>query len=396
VTYPPSRVPLLPVLSFGGASETAPRLPSVLDLGKPVLLTSGRAALAAALVESGVAAGHSVLLPAYNCASMVEPVRWRGAKVVLFRVRADLSADLEDVLAKIDATTRAIVVVHYFGFPQDLRELRRLCDSRGILLIEDCAHAFFGSFDGGPPGRSGDYAIASIMKFYPTNDGGCLVSARREIRRAPHAGGWKFQLKAAFNLLENATRFRRLRPLSGVLAALFTLKDRVWARAKRGLPSQQESIGPAASEGGYGFDGKWLDIGMSWISRRAMAVTSVTALIARRRRNYRALAAAFANVPGCRALYGDLPEGVVPYMFPLLVDAPAEVFPALKNAGVPLFRWEDIDAAACAVSARYASELLQVPCHQELREDELRWMVDTIAAAVSAASAPRRAAARPA
>jgi dTDP-4-amino-4,6-dideoxygalactose transaminase len=84
---------------------------------------------------------------------------------------------------------RAIVVVHYFGLPQPMTAIRRFCDERTITLIEDCAHALFGKADDQPVGSIGDYAIASLTKFLPTSDGGCLVGKRRSasssVRRKP-------------------------------------------------------------------------------------------------------------------------------------------------------------------------------------------------------------------
>ena len=48
-------------------------------------------------------------------------------------------------------------------------------------MLEDCAHAFFGEYENRPLGSFGDYAIASTMKFFPTSEGGCLVSSHHSI-----------------------------------------------------------------------------------------------------------------------------------------------------------------------------------------------------------------------
>jgi perosamine synthetase len=385
VTYPRPRVPPRPILSFRRRDRARDVLPSVLDSGASTMLTSGRVALATALIDMNVKAGDTILIPAFNCTSMLAPVVWCGARIVLFKVHADLSVDIEDLVSKVDSTTRAVLIVHYFGFPQSLRALRSFCDTRDIRLIEDCAHAYFGVFDGRPPGSVGDYAVASMMKFYPIYDGGCLVSSRRMLEPAA-PGNWNFQVKSALNLLEESIRYGRLRPLNWVLGALFLLKDWIWSQTKKALPSDQvEGLGPEAADGGYGFNSKWINVSASWISRRVLASTSVATVIARRQRNYRRLAAALKDVPGCRPLFPELPDTVVPYVFPLLVDSPATVFPQLKNARVPLYRWETIERGVCPVSERYASHLLQVPCHQDLRDEELRWMTETIKATVLAA-----------
>ena len=85
-----------------------------------------------------------VLLPAYHCIAMVEPVVWSNATPVFYKINADTSVDLDDIRTRLDSSTKLLLITHYFGFPQDLSKLRIFCDEHHILMLEDCAHAFFG------------------------------------------------------------------------------------------------------------------------------------------------------------------------------------------------------------------------------------------------------------
>jgi perosamine synthetase len=155
-------VPLAPVLSlaaFTGRGD-AP-VPSILDAGAALLVTSGRIAIGLALRAMGVGQGDVVLMPAYHSLSMIPPVLWRGAEARFYRVTPDAQVDLADVAAKLDRRVKAIVVTHYFGFPQQMAPIRAWCDQHRVALLEDCAHSFFGEHAGRPIGSSGDYAIAS-------------------------------------------------------------------------------------------------------------------------------------------------------------------------------------------------------------------------------------------
>src|ERR1700704_2819644 len=98
---------------------------------------SGRTAMYHGLGALGVSVGHNVLVPAYHCASLVDPILRRGATAVFYRVKPDCSPDFDDIRRRVDATTRAIVAIHYFGFPQPLEPFRELCGERGLFLIED-------------------------------------------------------------------------------------------------------------------------------------------------------------------------------------------------------------------------------------------------------------------
>lgn len=388
-------VPLAPILSLSSFGGLAGRPPAtVLDAGAVRLVTSGRVAIALALRELGVGPGDRVLLPAYHSASMVPPVLWRGATPQFYRVGADARADLDDIAARIGAHTRVLVVTHFFGFPQPLVELRALCDARGIALLEDCAHAFIGEYQGRPLGAWGDYAAASTMKFLPLYDGGALVSARRTLDGvALRPAGVGFELKAALNALERGFDFGRL----GALNAVLWLPLRAGAVAAKLLKRRRGStaqLAPASSDSGYDFDPHWVDKRASLFSRSVLRLSSPTLVAARRRANYRRLAEALAGLPGVRPLHAQLPEGVCPWVFPLVAQDPDRLAARLLEAGVPLTRfgrplWSgdegDLeDGRICANAAWLSRHVLGLPCHQELREEEFGWLAATAQRVISA------------
>jgi len=59
-----------------------------------------------------------------------------GGEVKFYNVSLDLKPDFTDIKSKIDGKTRAILAVHYFGFPQPIRQFRELCQEHGLYLIE--------------------------------------------------------------------------------------------------------------------------------------------------------------------------------------------------------------------------------------------------------------------
>ncbi|MEM9056544.1 MAG: aminotransferase class I/II-fold pyridoxal phosphate-dependent enzyme [Pseudomonadota bacterium] len=381
---PPAVVPVHPVLSFAGFFGGRSATQAIVDAGDARLVTSGRIAIAMALQRIGVAPGDEVLLPAYCCKSMVDPVRWAGLEPVFYRVTDELEIDHRDLRGRLSGKTRAIIAVHFFGFPQPLEQLRELCDEWRIALIEDCAHAFFGRWGAEAPGTVGDYAIASPTKFFPVYDGGCLVSSRHSLSTTPLRGaGVKFPLKALLNTLERSAEYRRLRPFGWLLKPVVSLKDWLWTRFKATGAAPSTAIGPASADGGFDFDPEWIDVAMSRPSALLMHTLSHGRVERRRRENYARLVRAFAAVDGVEVLWPSLPKGVVPYIFPLLVNQPERVFPRLKMGGVPIFRWELIHSDECTVSADYAQRLFQLPCHQEMSDGDIAWLTDQIKAAVA-------------
>jgi dTDP-4-amino-4,6-dideoxygalactose transaminase len=176
-------------------------------------------------------------------------------------------------------------------------------------------------------------------------------------------------------VIEIALTYDRLRPLGLALRPLLSLKawlsNRIKLKASAG--NAHEHVNRAA-------------IHMSVISRALIRMSDVARIVDLRRAHYRRLAEGLSQLPGARPLFPELPPNVVPYMFPLIVDTPQTVFPALKAKQVPIWRWEDLQHTGCEVSRGYAHRLLQLPCHQELHESEIDWMIGTIAETLSSAA----------
>jgi dTDP-4-amino-4,6-dideoxygalactose transaminase len=403
-TYDPHRarraIPSVPVLSlaaFMGGRRAA--LPSLLDGADVRLVTSGRIAIGLALRALGVGAGDIVLVPAYHSPSMVPPAHWCGAGVAFYRVSPDTTPDLADIETQLaNGSVKAILVTHFFGIPQDLAPVRALCDRHGVGLVEDCAHAFFGTHDGVPVGSTGDYAIGSTMKFFPVYEGGCLVSRRHRLVVALHGAGAGFEVKAALNALEAAFAYGRLPVLRVLLALPLRLKSALWKalkarRAGAGAAlAAAPALAPSSSDSSFDFDAHWADKRSSWFSRTVLRCVSPARIVARRRRNYLELQRALEGAPGCRPLFARLPEGACPWMFPMLVERPEAVSAALLGAGVPMTRfgatlWPGVDAGVCANSADLGRRLIALPCHQDLADAERAWLHAQVRQALNACAA---------
>ncbi|MFB0983973.1 MAG: aminotransferase class I/II-fold pyridoxal phosphate-dependent enzyme [Acinetobacter towneri] len=140
--------------------------------------SSGTAALHMALILSGVESGDEVITTSMTAEPTNTVILQSGGTPVF----ADVDSDTGNlcplaVKAAITSKTKAIVVVHYAGFPADLDGLRKLADEHGIALIEDCAHALGARYAEQAIGTIGDYGIFSFqaIKHMTTVDGGMLA-----------------------------------------------------------------------------------------------------------------------------------------------------------------------------------------------------------------------------
>lgn len=362
----------------------------VLDAAHVAYATSGRMATALALQSMGIGEGDEVLLPAYHCPTMVHPVRWTGATPRFYPLQPDLTPALEALRRQVGQRTRVVVAAHFFGFRVDLRPLRTLCDGLGLKLVEDCAHSLYGGSRQDPVGNLGDYAVSSLTKFFPVSDGGCLTSRLHPLDDVLlRSGGVGFEMRACSNALERSVAHGRLPGLSLPLRAVFLAKDtmlkmrRPWA-----APQGPAAAAPPDRDLKHpDFDPAFVHTRMSRFSRLVTASSNHAHGIARRRAAYARMLGAFSGLPRCRPLRAVLPDGVVPYVFPLWLDEPEQPYQAMQRAGMPVMRWDQLSASAgdvpCATSAACARHLIQIPCHQTMTDEETGRLIACVSQAIA-------------
>ena len=167
-------IPKGPVLGWSSFRlQESPGIPSVEDLPHIAFTTSGRAAIYQALLQMQLPAGSSILVPTYHCPTMVAAILLAGHQPAYSGVRNGGLPDIDRISADTGQHARAMIVSHYFGLGQSLHEVRQWCDARGIALIEDCAHCYFGQAGDRPIGAWGDYCTASLSKFFRFRNADC-------------------------------------------------------------------------------------------------------------------------------------------------------------------------------------------------------------------------------
>jgi dTDP-4-amino-4,6-dideoxygalactose transaminase len=108
-----------------------------------VAVSSCTAALHLAYLAAGVRPGDEVIVPAITFVATAAAVRYCGATPVPADIKGphDFGLDPDDVERRITPRTRAVCAVHYAGYPADVDRLRARCETHGIALLEDAAHA---------------------------------------------------------------------------------------------------------------------------------------------------------------------------------------------------------------------------------------------------------------
>lgn len=269
-----------------------------LTAGRQAVLTdSGRSALRLALRALKLEAGTPVLVPVYICDSVVAAVEAEGLRPRFYPMNPDFSVPVDRLPPLARADVGAALCVGYFGFAPD-RGLASFCRERAIPVILDLTHSLLSEAAMPGPDEGGCLVVASLRKLLSVPDGGLVTAAGRRLPQvdrddiAPHAEArhvamlWKTMALA--QRADDAERPFR----AGYVAAEVMLDSdptiyRISATAQFLLEN--------------------LDAG---------------AIIRRRRANYYALLGRAVAWRGrAKPLFPELPTGICPLGFPILLPA---------------------------------------------------------------------------
>jgi len=124
---------------------------------------SGRSALMAILSALDLKEGDEVLIQAFTCNALVNPIIWLKLKPVFVDCEKEtLNLDIEDLKRKISPKSKVLIVQHTFGLPSDLKEILEICKEKNLILIEDCAHSLGATFEGR---KIGTFSKAAFFSF---------------------------------------------------------------------------------------------------------------------------------------------------------------------------------------------------------------------------------------
>lgn len=155
-------------------------------LGLPHTLAccNGTAGLLAAFWACGVGAGDEIICPSVTYWASGLPALSLGAAINFAEIDPDtLCLDPADIEHRIGPRTKAIVAVHYCGYPCDMDRIMEIARRRGVKVIEDVSHAQGALYKGRMVGTIGDIAVMSLMsgKSFPIGEGGLVATADKTL-----------------------------------------------------------------------------------------------------------------------------------------------------------------------------------------------------------------------
>jgi len=146
------------------------------------LFAHARTALWYGLQKLSLKKGQVILVPDYVCDVVLHPVEALEIRVVFYPVDDCFNPDWQRLeLIQQSESAHALLMVHYFGQPQNIGMFSDFCRRYGMMLIEDNAHGYGGNLHNKPLGSYGHLGISSPRKQLHTNSGGILYLSGQEV-----------------------------------------------------------------------------------------------------------------------------------------------------------------------------------------------------------------------
>lgn len=362
-------------------NQYAGPLISFLSPGGVAYTFSGRNALWLAIRIMGLSPGCEILAPSYNCGAEIEPIFKSGLRVRLYRVNDKLEIDFDSLKNGINQNTRALIVTHYFGFPQPINLLRTICNDNHLFLIEDCAHALWSSYNGRPLGSYGDVSLFSFRKFLSIPDGGALAINNGQLKMTERliAPSLRSELNNLFGL-----------SLSRVKSGLAVLLSPLAGNSLNRVLSGGTETGPGCDQPSglysYYFDSERVNWAISKASRfiiKRISREDREHIVKKRRENFNALSREFKGSSTIRMLFDELPEGVCPSMFPVVVNERDRIHNDLLRQGIftfttwPCFHTE-LPWDAFPEASFLKSHVLSFPIHHRTDSTDMIRMAEAM------------------
>ena len=333
----------------------------------------GRIALLNGLRILNYAEGSNVLLPSYICHVVVEPFHELGIETRFYKVSLNLQPDIIDIRNKIDEKTKGILIVNYFGFPQNLGEIQNICRKYRLYLIEDNAHGFLSQKDSRLLGTYGDIGFSSIWKTLPVPNGAVLFVNNEELvdREENIRRSWESQ-----NQLPQMSKKRLSTYILNSLLSNLELRYRFQAEFVRDI---YRKLSPKVELNSSEMfqDAK---VRISGASLRTVKNINLEDVCRKRRENYNFWLSELHDRKDVHFVFEELPDGVCPLCFVVIEEEADKFSQEMFDKGIQALHWPPLpkeirDNPEYPNANFLTKHLVTLPVHQSLDQDCLERII---------------------
>lgn len=172
-------------ITQGPATEALEKTMESLTNRSAVAVSSCTAALHMSCEALGIGKGDEVIVPALTFVATANSVLYTGSRVVFADITSETDWNINpaDIESKITSRTKALIIVHYAGYPCDMKSISFICKKYGLTFIEDCAHAIGSYWNGKHVGVFGRFGCFSFYgnKNVTCGEGGIILADKKDV-----------------------------------------------------------------------------------------------------------------------------------------------------------------------------------------------------------------------
>ena len=303
-----------------------------------------------------------IFFPSYICAEPLIPILNDKINVSFYPMKRDLSPDWKKLeeFVKNFFVPDIFVLVHYFGFQNNISRTTEFCRKYNIELIQDAAHVFLpfeSSFN--------NISVYSPRKFLPIPNGGILSVPKDLNNTNTNINNYKSDLVF---IIKWYTRI--------LIKKILIKLDIPWRKINFGPPPPSFN--------------RYIDLkkqhpqSFSFKLLKSLENEFYT-IIDKRRKNYIDLSIRLSKVKGIDILFSTLPNNVCPFMLPIMVyDNRDLILRELKYQGIPAISWPELPKKVLIHRKRFKNafmfkdNIILLPIHQDLTEQNIDYIYNTI------------------
>lgn len=318
------------------------------------------------LKEAGKTQG-CIWFPDYICKEPLEALRNSLLNLVFYPVGRDLRPrwDALERLAESTASPDVFVLVHYFGFPNDIRGAAMFCQKYQAELLEDAAHAFLPT---SCIGQNNNAIIFSLRKLLPLPEGGLLVMPERFLHHLVDNNS-KGNKKVVIKWLIRRLIQKIMLILKLPWLQLHKITDIFVSHKANNITNINSN--------------RYCNV----YTRKLLSLVDceLSKIMTQRRANYNLLSQLLRDIRGMSLLFPKLTDDVCPQVFPLIIKNHRDLIARkLQSAGVPANGWPEFLPRVLKGDDGHSSafwiqkNILILPLHQGLGQKEVEYMANLL------------------
>jgi dTDP-4-amino-4,6-dideoxygalactose transaminase len=292
-----------------------------------------------------------------------------GIETRFYEVSLNLQPNVVDIKKRIDKETKGILIVDYFGFPQNLEEIQEICRKHRLYLIEDNAHGLLSYNDSRLLGTFGDIGFSSIWKMLPVPNGAILFVNNEELVAS------KREMEDFLMFQNQLPQMSKRKIYTYILNSLLCNLELRYSFKAEFISSIYQKLFPREE-----FDSRKMfqdsKVRISDISLRVINNIDLENVVEKRRQNYNFWLSELFGRGDVHFLFEELCTGICPLCF-ALIDKEAERFSKEMLArGIQALQWPPLpkeikDNPEYPNANFLAKHLVLLPVHQSLNQDRL-------------------------